>query len=138
MADHFIMKFDFKDGIVFPVEVELIKECFKGNECFDPKEFTIVGNEVVIKGDFDWDKYLENLSEDEKENVRWFDVLAYNIHQIFDYSGRITGDVKGYSLDAKGHCLSPEEEAAHRFRFCDLKIKFHYWLTNLDKFVPRE
>ena len=74
----FIMKFEFKDGVVFPIEVELIKDCFKGIDCFDPKEFKVEDGKLVVEGDFDWDMHFENISTNEEEPIKWWDLLRYN------------------------------------------------------------
>ena len=120
----FIMKFEFKDGIVFPREVELIKDCFKGNECFDPKEFRIEGDKLIVEGGFDSDKDFEHIFTNEGETIKWTTLLRYKVSEIFDYSGAV--EEGGWDKEGDKICT---------FRFLDMKLKFYYWLKYLGELV---
>jgi len=121
----FIMKFEFTDGVVFPKEMELIKECFKGVECFDPKEFKIEEGKLIVEGNLDWNKYSENLSENEEDTVTWFDILRYRVYQIFDSNSIEYGDF----------WTIKKWDGIRRLGFLNMKLKFHYWLKYLGELV---
>jgi len=126
----FIMKFEFKDGVVFPIEVELIKDCFKGIDCFDPKEFKVEDGKLVVEGDFDWDMHFENISTNEEEPIKWWDLLRYKIHKIFSFTGTVE-----YGSE---HPFGTQKwDKICRFRFLDMKLKFPYWLEYWGELVSQ-